>query len=195
MSSSSRSAKKHGEIRQDGFRRLCGEKVLRALARASVGSAKQSKSTGIASAPRVVLSTGQRCSPCGTALLGLLPRYDIITSAMFTKFNFCKKGRYDSHGWITSNYSRYRFYFNRTLFKFSLSSGKFLASLTWWAVIVFGFLTTLIELNVAVGIINTLLTGLVAMLALAGGLAFGLGGRDSASRFIDRLKEDFSHKS
>ena len=58
----------------------------------------------------------------------------------------------------------------------------------------FGFLATLIELNVAVGIINTLLTGLVAMLALAGGLAFGLGGRDSASRFIERLKDDFSHR-
>ncbi len=75
-----------------------------------------------------------------------------------------------------------------------LHSGKFLASLTWWTVVVFGLLATLIELNVAVGIINTLITGLVAMLALAGGLAFGLGGRDAAARTIDRLKEDFSHR-
>lgn len=75
-----------------------------------------------------------------------------------------------------------------------LHSGKFLSSLTWWAVVIFGLLAALIQLEVAVSVINTLLTGLVAMLALAGGLAFGLGGRDAASRAIERLKEDFSHR-
>jgi len=75
-----------------------------------------------------------------------------------------------------------------------LHSGKFLASLTWWAVVIFGLLASLIQLQIAVSVINTLITGFVAMLALAGGLAFGLGGRDSASRFIDRMKEDFSHR-
>lgn len=76
-----------------------------------------------------------------------------------------------------------------------LHSGKFLASLTWWAVVIFGLLAALMQLQIAVSVINTLLTGLVAMLALAGGLAFGLGGRDAAARAIEKLKDDFSHRS
>jgi hypothetical protein len=75
-----------------------------------------------------------------------------------------------------------------------LHSGKFLASLTWWVIVIFGLLAALLQLQIAVSVINTLLTGLVAMLALAGGLAFGLGGRDSAARFIERMKDDFSHR-
>jgi len=37
-----------------------------------------------------------------------------------------------------------------------------------------------------------LFTGVVVMLALAGGLAFGLGGRDAAEGFIARLRKDIS---
>jgi hypothetical protein len=32
--------------------------------------------------------------------------------------------------------------------------------------------------------------GLIAMLALAGGLAFGLGGRDHAARFLSHWSEE-----
>ncbi|MBI3589167.1 MAG: hypothetical protein HY093_02010 [Candidatus Liptonbacteria bacterium] len=70
-----------------------------------------------------------------------------------------------------------------------LHSANFLGSLTWWAVVIFGFLTALVQLNIAASIINTLITGFIAMLALAGGLAFGLGGRDYASGLISKLKD------
>jgi hypothetical protein len=71
-----------------------------------------------------------------------------------------------------------------------LSHAKGLGVLTWWVVVVFGFLTALPQIGVNSGIINTLVMGLIAMLALAGGLAFGLGGRDRAAKFLERWGEE-----
>lgn len=70
-----------------------------------------------------------------------------------------------------------------------LHAPHFLGTLTWWSVVVFGLLTALSQLNVASGIIGTIITGFIAMLALAGGLAFGLGGRDYAAHLIGKLRE------
>ncbi|KKT92104.1 MAG: CmpX protein [Candidatus Jorgensenbacteria bacterium GW2011_GWA2_45_13] len=70
-----------------------------------------------------------------------------------------------------------------------LHASKFLSSLTWWAVVLFGFFAALTQLGVAVSIINSLVTGFVAMLAIAGGIAFGLGGKDYASHLISKLRE------
>ncbi len=71
-----------------------------------------------------------------------------------------------------------------------MHSAKFLGALTWWSVVVFGLLAALSQLGIAVTIINIILTGFVVMVALAGGIAFGLGGRDYAAHLVDRLKED-----
>lgn len=68
-------------------------------------------------------------------------------------------------------------------------SARFLGSLTWWAVTVFGLLTALTQLNIAAAIIQSIVTGFIAMLALAGGLAFGLGGRDYAGHLINKLRD------
>ncbi len=70
-----------------------------------------------------------------------------------------------------------------------LHGAHFLGSLTWWAVVVFGLLASLTQLNIAAGIIGSLVNGLIAMLALAGGLAFGLGGRDYAASLVNKLRE------
>lgn len=70
-----------------------------------------------------------------------------------------------------------------------LHAAHFLGTLTWWAIIIFGFLTALVQLNVAVSVINTLITGFIAMLALAGGLAFGLGGREYAGYLVNKLRD------
>jgi hypothetical protein len=70
-----------------------------------------------------------------------------------------------------------------------LHAPGFLGALTWWSVTIFGFLAALSQLGIAVSIINTLITGLMAMLALAGGLAFGLGGKEYASYLVSRLRE------
>lgn len=75
-----------------------------------------------------------------------------------------------------------------------LHGSKFLGTLTWWAVVVFGFLTALIQLNVAPTVINSLITGFIAMLALAGGLAFGLGGKSYAEYLVNKLREHTEHR-
>jgi hypothetical protein len=62
-----------------------------------------------------------------------------------------------------------------------------------WAIIIFTLLAALNQLGVATDLIRILFTGVVAMLALAGGLAFGLGGKESAEmllkRFFDRVSK------
>ncbi|OGY62904.1 MAG: hypothetical protein A2745_02305 [Candidatus Harrisonbacteria bacterium RIFCSPHIGHO2_01_FULL_44_13] len=74
-----------------------------------------------------------------------------------------------------------------------LHGAKALGTVTWWVVFVFGLLTALVQLGIAVSVINTLITGLIAMLALAGGLAFGLGGRDYAARLLEKLRAETEH--
>lgn len=76
-----------------------------------------------------------------------------------------------------------------------LSSADFLATLTRWAIFVFAFLAALIQLGIAPALINTLITGLVAMLAIAGGLAFGLGGKDYAAQLIEKVRRDIGSHS
>jgi hypothetical protein len=70
-----------------------------------------------------------------------------------------------------------------------LHSGPFLGTVTWWAITVFGFLTALAQLDIATAIIQTIITGFIAMIALAGGLAFGLGGKDYAAHLLNKLKD------
>lgn len=66
---------------------------------------------------------------------------------------------------------------------------KFLGSLAGWSSIIFGFLTALVQLGIAVSIINTIITGIIAMFALAGGIAFGLGGKDYATHLLGKFRE------
>ena len=57
------------------------------------------------------------------------------------------------------------------------------------------FFTTLVVLNqlgVAQDLIKILFTGIVAMLTIAGGLAFGLGGKDIARQLLEELKKKIS---
>jgi len=63
-----------------------------------------------------------------------------------------------------------------------------------WAIWVVAILAALSQLGIAGAMMQTLFTGLVAMLALAGGLAFGLGGKEAAARYIEKLREDISNK-
>ncbi len=75
-----------------------------------------------------------------------------------------------------------------------LPSSGLLGGVTKWSIWVFAILTALYQLGIAGPFVQTLFTAFVAMLALAGGLAFGLGGKDHASRFLDRLKSDISSR-
>lgn len=75
-----------------------------------------------------------------------------------------------------------------------LHASRFLGTLTWWAIVVFGFLAALVQLGVAGQLIYTIITGFIAMIALAGGLAFGLGGKEYAASLISRLRENTEGK-
>lgn len=75
-----------------------------------------------------------------------------------------------------------------------VKTGHILAGLAKWAIIVFSFMAALVQLGIAQALIQVLFTGFVAMIALAGGLAFGLGGRDHASEAIKIIKEDLTKK-
>ncbi len=71
-----------------------------------------------------------------------------------------------------------------------LLSADLLATVVTWAVMIFTVLATLDQLRVAQAFVQTLFTGIIAMIAIAGGLAFGLGGRDHASKVLDRVEKD-----
>jgi hypothetical protein len=64
------------------------------------------------------------------------------------------------------------------------------ALLVRWSIVVFAFLAALNQLGIASSMINTLFVGVVAFLAIAGGLAFGLGGQEAAKDMIEKVKEE-----
>lgn len=68
-------------------------------------------------------------------------------------------------------------------------SSKLMAAITWWSVLIFGFFAALLQLGLAVSIINTLITGFIAMIAIGGGIAFGLGGKEYATHLINKFRE------
>ncbi len=69
---------------------------------------------------------------------------------------------------------------------------NFISAVAKWAIWLFGVFAALDQLGVAPSFVNTLLIGIVAMLALAAGLAFGLGGKDFAAGVIEKLRRDIS---
>ena len=73
-------------------------------------------------------------------------------------------------------------------------SATLLATIAKWAIVIFGLLAALIQLGVASSLINTIFIGFVAMLALAGGLAFGLGGKDEAALILKKLRHEITEK-
>jgi small-conductance mechanosensitive channel len=69
-------------------------------------------------------------------------------------------------------------------------SAGMLGTIAYYAIWIFGFIIALSHLGIAEGYMQSLFIAIVAMLALAGGLAFGLGGRDAAARAIDHFRSD-----
>jgi len=74
-------------------------------------------------------------------------------------------------------------------------SATLLAAIAKWAIVIFGFFAALIQLGIATSLVNTIFVGIVAMLSLAGGLAFGLGGRDEAALIIKKLREEITERN
>jgi len=76
----------------------------------------------------------------------------------------------------------------------NLSSAGMLGAIAKYAVWIFAFIIALGQLGVADYYMSVLFTGIIAMLSIGGALAFGLGGRNAAERFISKVSEEISHK-
>ncbi len=65
--------------------------------------------------------------------------------------------------------------------------GQIVAVIIRWSIWIFAILAILIQLRVAPSLIQTLFTGLVAVIVVAAGLAFGLGGKEIATDILRDL--------
>lgn len=70
----------------------------------------------------------------------------------------------------------------------SSETANAIASVAKWAINVFVFLAVLNQLGVATDLIRILFTGFVAMIAIAGGIAFGLGGQGTAKDILEEIR-------
>jgi len=78
-----------------------------------------------------------------------------------------------------------------------LHGSRFAGLITWWAIVIFGIGATLDQLGVAqtfVNLVNYMVIGVVLMFAVAGGIAFGLGGKDYAAHLLGRIREHTEEK-
>src|ERR1035437_6366622 len=75
----------------------------------------------------------------------------------------------------------------------NLNSAHLLAAVAKYAVWIFAIIIALGKLGLG-DYMSILFSGIVAMLALGGALAFGLGGKEHASRFLSKLGEETSHR-
>ncbi len=73
-------------------------------------------------------------------------------------------------------------------------SGNMLGSLTRWAIIAFATIAALSELQIAEAFLLDLFRAIIAMIAIAGGLAFGLGGKDHAKKVLDHVEDGLSKR-
>lgn len=71
-----------------------------------------------------------------------------------------------------------------------LHKGDSFGALTKWAIIAFSVIAALSQLQIATAFLQDLFRAIVAMLAIAGGIAFGLGGKDHAKKVLDGVEEN-----
>lgn len=76
----------------------------------------------------------------------------------------------------------------------NVPSAGFAGAVAKWAIWIFALLAAFYQLNIIPELINTILTAIVAMFAIAGGLAFGLGGKDAASDFLGKLRREMKDR-
>ncbi|OGE44548.1 hypothetical protein A3H18_00025 [Candidatus Daviesbacteria bacterium RIFCSPLOWO2_12_FULL_38_10] len=69
------------------------------------------------------------------------------------------------------------------------TSSNLLATTARYALFFFTALVVLNQLGVAADLVRILFTGIVAMIAVAGGIAFGLGGQESAKKLLSDLQK------
>lgn len=69
------------------------------------------------------------------------------------------------------------------------STAKLVASIAKYAMIFFAVMAALTQLEIANDIVMTMFIGFISMIALGGGLAFGLGGKDLVRELLEDLRK------
>ncbi len=69
----------------------------------------------------------------------------------------------------------------------NVAHNKFLGKLSRWAILIFGAMAALIQIGIAASLVETLFAGFIAMISIAGGLAFGLGGKKKAGQILEKF--------
>ena len=67
--------------------------------------------------------------------------------------------------------------------------GNTVSIIVRWSIWVFAVMAILYQLNVAPGLVDTMVKGIVGFMVIAAGLAFGLGGKDVAADILRDLKK------
>lgn len=75
-----------------------------------------------------------------------------------------------------------------------LEHTELLVALTRNAIIVFTIIATLAQLRIAADVLKAVLYGFIAMVTIAGGIAFGLGGQGVAKRITERVEKELTPK-
>ncbi len=76
--------------------------------------------------------------------------------------------------------------------QFHAASG--LSAITRWSIVIFTFIAVLSELQIAQAFLQDLFRAVIALLAVAGGIAFGLGGKDHAKKVLDNVESSLTRK-
>lgn len=75
-----------------------------------------------------------------------------------------------------------------------VKSAHLLGLIAKWSIWIFALLVVMNQLNIGAEFAQILFTGIIFMVALAGGLAFGLGGRDWAAGILERVTDELDGK-
>ncbi|RJP47737.1 MAG: hypothetical protein C4584_00030 [Armatimonadetes bacterium] len=75
-----------------------------------------------------------------------------------------------------------------------LAAAELIRAVTSWSILIFTFFAALTQLQLAENLIQILFSGIVVALAIALGLAFGLGGQDKAKEIIGKVSQHTSRK-
>lgn len=69
--------------------------------------------------------------------------------------------------------------------------GSLVSMIVRWSIWIFALVAILLQLRVAPFLLQTLLTGIVALIVIAGGIALGLGGKDVAAELLQDIRRKF----
>jgi hypothetical protein len=78
--------------------------------------------------------------------------------------------------------------------KLEIENVNLIGTIIRWSIYVFAGFAILLQLGITTAIINSIVVGMIATLSIAVGLAFGLGGKEAASKAIEEIKEKITER-